>query len=188
MHPKSRRVSRSGIIGAGAGKKKKPHWKPAYFYNGPNPEPASREERERVPHSATAQDPETIRTQFSRPFSMRCGKQASVPFLVQKVAVESEAGTRLPDTGAAGPTGNESLAGGSGFSSSRSDAVIISRIRKAFGNFTRMRSSSMIASSAVAHVMPKLESMPSVPKKSFEQITFSNPSAAYSPLTDNDFL
>lgn len=77
MHPKSRRVSRSGIIGAGAGKKKKPHWKPAYFYNGPNPEPASREERERVPHSATAQDPETIRTQFSRPFSMRCGEQAA---------------------------------------------------------------------------------------------------------------
>lgn len=65
MHPKSRRVSRSGIIGAGAGKKKKPHWKPADFYNGPNPEPASREERERVPHSATAQDPETIRTQFA---------------------------------------------------------------------------------------------------------------------------
>ena len=45
-----------------------------------------------------------------------------------------------------------------------------------------------VASSAVAQVMPKLESMPSAPKKSFEQITFSNPCAAYSPRTDSDFL
>ena len=39
----------------------------------------------------------------------------------------------------------------SGFSSSRSAAVSVSRIRKALGNFARTRSSSMIASSEVTH-------------------------------------
>ena len=38
-----------------------------------------------------------------------------------------------------------------GFSSSRSAAVSVSRIRKALGNFARTRSSSMIASSEVTH-------------------------------------